>query len=61
MPGLAPFSETSSSINISTMHGAVPQLQDYLEHSALRLPDKVALVQQDERVIEAYLGKAATA
>jgi len=26
------------------MHGATPQLQDYLEHSARRLPDKVALV-----------------
>jgi hypothetical protein len=33
MLGFAPFSETSSSTNISTMHGAVPQLQDYLEHS----------------------------
>ncbi len=29
---------------MTTLHGAVPLLQDYLTHSARRLPDKVALV-----------------
>jgi amino acid adenylation domain-containing protein len=29
---------------MSQMHGSIPLLQDYLEHSARRLPDKVALV-----------------
>jgi amino acid adenylation domain-containing protein len=32
------------------MHGAVPQLHDYLERSAERLPEKVALVVGDERI-----------
>jgi amino acid adenylation domain-containing protein len=35
---------------MSGMHGAVPQLQDYLEHSARRLGDKVALVCQNRRL-----------
>ena len=61
MLGFAPFSETSSSINVSTMHGAEPQLQDYLEHSAHRLPDKVALVHQDERVTYRQLDRRSNA
>ena len=43
------------------MHGAVPQLQDYLEHSARRLPDKVALVQLEERVTYQQLDRRSNA
>jgi amino acid adenylation domain-containing protein len=43
------------------MHGAVPQLHDYLEHSARRLPDKVALVQQDERLTYRQLDRRSNA
>src|SRR5512139_1342481 len=35
---------------MQAMHGAVPQLQDYLLHSAARLPEKVALVCMRQRV-----------
>ena len=38
-----------------------PQLQDYLEHSAHRLPDKVALVHEDERVTFQELDRRANA
>ncbi|HVY49726.1 MAG TPA: AMP-binding protein [Minicystis sp.] len=37
------------------MHDAVPQLHDYLIHAARRLPDKVALVCQKQRVTYAEL------
>lgn len=37
-------------INRHMMHGAIPLLQDYLTHSATRLPDKVALVCGKHRV-----------
>ena len=43
------------------MHGAVPQLQDYLEHSARRLPDKVALVHQDESLTYRQLDRRSNA
>lgn len=43
------------------MHGAVPQLQDYLEHSARRLPDKVALVCQKQRLTYAQIDRRANA
>lgn len=43
------------------MHGAVPQLQDYLEHSARRLPDKVALVHHDERLTYRQLDRRSNA
>lgn len=37
------------------MHGAIPQLHDYLIYSAARLPDKVALVCKQERFTYAEL------
>jgi amino acid adenylation domain-containing protein len=37
------------------MHGAIPQLHDYLIHSAARLPDKVALVCKQQRITYAEL------
>jgi amino acid adenylation domain-containing protein len=43
------------------MHGAVPQLQDYLEHSARLYPDKVALVCQKQRLTYAELDQRANA
>jgi amino acid adenylation domain-containing protein len=43
------------------MHGAIPQLQDYLEHSARRLPDKVALVCQRQRLTYRELDARANA
>ena len=43
------------------MHGAVPLLQDYLEHSARRLPDKVALVCGDKRFTYRQLDRRANA
>lgn len=43
------------------MHGATPQLHDYLENSARRLPDKVALVSNKERYTYAELDGMANA
>ena len=43
------------------MHGPVPQLQDYLSHSAERNPDKVALVCKGQRVTYAQLEERANA
>ena len=43
------------------MHGAVPQLHDYLEHSARRLPDKVALVADHKRLTYRELDRRANA
>ena len=46
---------------MSDMHGAVPQLQDYLEHSARRLPDKVALVCGQKRLTYREIDRRANA
>ena len=43
------------------MHGPVPQLHDYLEHSARRLPDKVALVAGEKRFTYRDLDRRANA
>lgn len=43
------------------MHGAIPQLHDYLENSARRLPNKVALVCREERYTYAQLDQRANA
>src|ERR1700704_6203729 len=43
------------------MHGPIPQLQDYLEHSASRLPDKVALVAAQQRLSFRDLDRRANA
>lgn len=43
------------------MHGAIPQLHDYIEHSALRLPEKVALVCKKQRLSYAELDARANA
>ncbi len=43
------------------MHGATPQLQDYLEHAAQRDPSKVALVCKDVRYTYADINGAANA
>ena len=43
------------------MHGAVPLLHDYLEHSARRLPEKVALVCQGQRLTYAEIDAQANA
>jgi amino acid adenylation domain-containing protein len=43
------------------MHGAVPQLHDYLEHAARRLPDKVAIVHQGERLTYRQLDRRSNA
>ena len=41
------------------MHGPVPQLHDYLSHSAARVPDKVALVCKEQRFTYAQLEQRA--
>ena len=41
------------------MHGPVPQLHDYLSHSAARAPDKVALVCKEQRFTYAQLEQRA--
>ena len=46
---------------MSEMHGSVPLLQDYLEHSARRLPDKVALVCGQKRLTYSEIDRAANA
>ncbi len=43
------------------MHGPVPQLHDYLEHSARALPDKIALVCGDRRLTYRQLDRQANA
>ena len=43
------------------MHGPIPQLHDYLEHSARRLPDKVALVAGQQRLTYRELDRRANA
>ncbi len=43
------------------MHGPVPQLHDYLSHSAARTPDKVALVCTGQRVTYAQLEERSNA
>ncbi|HTL26833.1 MAG TPA: AMP-binding protein, partial [Burkholderiales bacterium] len=43
------------------LHGAVPLLQDYLIHSAHRLPRKTALVCGDERLTYADLDERSNA
>jgi amino acid adenylation domain-containing protein len=40
---------------------ATPQLQDFLEHTAARLPEKVALVARDQRLTYAQLDRQANA
>ena len=46
---------------MNALHGAVPLLQDYLEHSARRLPDKTALVCMKQRLSYATLDARANA
>ncbi|MGE3512049.1 MAG: class I adenylate-forming enzyme family protein [Vicinamibacterales bacterium] len=46
---------------MADLHGAVPLLQDYLEHSARRLPDKAALVCDQQRLSYATLDRRANA
>lgn len=41
------------------MHGSVPQLHDYLEHSARRLGDKIALVTGGQRLTYAEIDRRA--
>ena len=43
------------------LHGAVPLLQDGLEHSARRVPQKIALVCGDHRVTYRTLDRRANA
>jgi amino acid adenylation domain-containing protein len=46
---------------MAEMHGSIPQLHDYLEHSARRVPDKVALVCQKQRLTYAQIDRRANA
>jgi amino acid adenylation domain-containing protein len=46
---------------MNALHGAAPLLQDYLEHSARRLPDKTALVCMKQRLSYAALDARANA
>jgi amino acid adenylation domain-containing protein len=46
---------------MADMHGSIPQLHDFLEHSARRLPDKVALVCQTQRFTYAQIDRRANA
>src|SRR5690606_33906269 len=50
-----PRSQFGRSSTEAKMHGAVPQLHDYLIASAARLPDKIALVHQGQRLSYAEL------
>ena len=56
-----PISTASEVDAMPDMHGPVPQLQDYLELAARRLPDKVALVADHKRYTYRDLDRRANA